>query len=118
MNNKKKRRIFACLIVFVIIATLICLASCSNKRRFDMDDMEWMLGKTSSEIEERYGSFDFIRGHKEKSEDGNYYSAGCCYEVKEKRVGPFGTDPAVYFQIHFDSEGRAYRFIYPWYIPA
>lgn len=90
----------------IMIAALACamlllsLAGCNTIYREDR-----FLGKTSSEIENSYGSFDCVL--MPAGEDGLYRSCQCGYTVKEPRVGVFGTSPEVLFFIHFDENGFA-----------
>ncbi len=68
-------------------------------------DEEWIIGKTSEEIKEKYGEFDHT--HNDPSEDGLYRDTSCGYLTKDKKVGSLGTSPEEYYMIRFDSEGRA-----------
>lgn len=100
-------------LLLLCILSLLCLTSCS---RYDED---WIIGKTSSEIEEKYGTFDVrIGGDQMKNKEGNYVSTCCGYLTREKQVGYLGTSPEEYFMIYFDKEGKAYRIEHPWYVPG
>ena len=67
-------------------------------------DVEWMIGKTSAEIAERYGQFHTTNA--ELGEDGKYRDGGCTYTVREFYKSTDGTPwPAVYVGIHFDESG-------------
>lgn len=117
MNNyvdciKKKHWMLICMAALLMIYGVMSLSSCAQKY-----DKEWILGKTSSEIEERYGPFDYC-GNTEYRSDGNYYNGGCAYRTKEERVGYFGTDPAEYYRVYFDSEGKAYEIKEKWFVPG
>ncbi len=109
MKHKKKYTFVLSLLL--LLTTLMSLSSCSGY------DEDRIIGKTSSEVEEMYGAFDYIMNG-EAAVDGNYYSCRCCYLVKDEKVGFFGTDPAEYVSISFDEEGKAYEVEYPWYIPG
>lgn len=90
-------------ILFVIITISLCLAifpGCSNNKY----DSEWIVGKDSSEVRERYGEFDCT--YMPISEDGLYRSR-CGYTIKEPKVGFLGTSPEVLFFISFDENGIA-----------
>ena len=99
------RGLVALLCAAMVLLNLFSLCSCGGKYKYDK---EWILGKTSSEIEERYGEFD--RKPRQGSiyeKDGNYYNAQAGYLLKEERVGYLGTDPAEYYMIWFDEYGQA-----------
>ncbi len=104
-----KYRCLAVSACLLLLSFLLCLSSCSY-------DEDRIIGKTSSEIEAEYGPFDYIYG--ESVADGSYCNAGCAYRTKEAHVGFFGTDPAEYYMIYFDAEGKACKVQYPWYVPG
>ncbi len=107
--NRCKRM---CLVsVFLLMLVLPLLTACSRY------DEEWIIGKTSSEIEERYGSFDYIMEN-EQFPDGSESCRRCAYLIKKERVGFFGTDPTEYFLIVFDADGKAQSIESPWYVPG
>ena len=117
MNNniiKKKHIIVTLCFVLLIMLTLINLVSCT-KTKYDKD---WILGKTSSEIEEKYGSFHSAPTSSDSKKDGNYFNCSCFYLIREERVGFFGTDPAMYYRIYFDSDGKAYDVREKWFVPG
>jgi len=95
---KRPARVGALLLA---LALLMSLAGCARHRY----DEGWILGKTSAEVEARYGPFA-ISGL-DRDEDGRYRSCLCGYVIKEKRVGALGTDPEILFVIHFNAEGIA-----------
>ena len=90
-------------ILLTILAILLCLVAfsgCTNSRY----DSEWIIGKTSSEVIEKYGEFDCA--HMPAGEGGLYRSK-CGYTIKEPQKGFFGTSPEVLFYISFDENGIA-----------
>ena len=97
MNIKK---IFSLLLIF----SLFFLFSSCVKNTYDT---EWIIGKTSAEIEARYGKF--YQCSMPISEDGLYRNARCSLLIKERRVGFLGTDPAEVLAISFDENGFAWR---------
>ena len=82
--------------------TLLCLALVSCSSRYHKKDV---LGKTSAEIINLYGPFDFMT--MDTSEDGLYRSCRCGYTIKEARAGFFGTSDEEMFFIVFDEDGIA-----------
>ncbi len=111
MKNKMKTH--KCIIASLIMLIMISLSSCFQKY-----DEQWILGKSSSEIEEKYGSFDYFYGNPDCRLDGNYYNGGCAYIVKEENVGFLGTSPSEYYMIYFSSDGKAYRIEEKWIVPG
>ena len=98
----------SCAILLLLCALcLSCLTSCS---RYDED---WILGKTSSEIVEKYGEFDLCFGGTELRADGNYYDGACGYVTKEIDPEIYPSDE--YYMIYFDEEGKAYKVEPSWY---
>ncbi len=91
-------------ILLGVLCILLALGLHSCSHRYDED---WILRKTEAEITERYGDFD-----------SRYGESGRGYLTREARVGYLGTDPAEYFMIYFDDEGKAYEVKYPWYVPG
>ena len=65
-------------------------------------DPDWMVGKTSMEIEEKYGAFHNC--YAELGPDGNYRSGYCRYTVKEGSEGS-APHPPTYLEIYFDEVG-------------
>ncbi len=63
------------------------------------------IGKTSSEIMNEFGSFDFVS--MPADEDGLYRNCKCGYTVKEPQKGFLGTSPEVLIFIKFDENGIA-----------
>lgn len=96
MNTKK-------IFILLLLSLLLLLCSC-NKNPYDT---EWIIGKTSAEIEERYGAF--YQCSMPVSEDGLYRNCRCSLVIKERRVEFLGTDPAEVLAISFDENGIAYK---------
>ena len=103
----KKRKILLALLCLCFLLPL-CLSGCSGHSY----DTDWIIGKTSAEIQERYGTFyqvivlpygDLI----EVNEDTICKNAKGYYLTKEERVGYLGTYPEEYFVIRFDENGIA-----------
>lgn len=88
---------------FLVISLLFLFSSCTKNPY----DTEWIIGKTSAEIEERYG--EFYQCSMPVSEDGLYRNCRCSLVIKERRVGFLGTDPAEVLSISFDENGIAYK---------
>ncbi len=92
------------LVAFILLVCLFAmLFSACSKHPYDE---EWILGKTSAEIEAKYGSFD--RQGNYRQEDGKFYSCRVGYIIKESRVSFFGRTTEELFIIHFNAEGIAY----------
>ncbi len=70
-------------------------------------DEKWIIGKTSKEIEEKYGIFQGTSDLRNK--EGLFCNAVCSYELQEKRVGYLGTSPPINFSIYFDDKGIAVK---------
>ena len=100
-KNMKKKILSLCLIVSLMFA----LFGCASDWRYNK---EWMLGKTSKQIQARYGEFDTHT--KEVSEDGLYRDCKCGYYVNADAKQMIGGDPEppVYLYIKFDVNGIAY----------
>lgn len=95
----KRRRI---VVFFLLVCLLTTLFSACSKHPYDE---EWILGKTSAEIEAKYGRFD--REENRPQEDGMFYSCSVGYIIKESRVSFFGMTTEELFIIHFNAEGIA-----------
>lgn len=69
-------------------------------------DKEWIIGKTSAEIEQKYGAFDISMI---PLDDGDvlYRNCGCGYMTKRGVQGLLGTPTDEFFMIYFDSDGIA-----------
>ena len=90
-------------IVWVFLSTILCLAAlagCSDSRY----DVDWIIGKTSAEVIDKYGEFDCT--YMPAGEDGLYRSK-CGDTSKDSRRGFLGTSPEVLLFIRFDENGIA-----------
>ena len=87
------------LLCFLLI---IMLSGCGKK--FNSDDY---IGKTSAEIIDKYGEFDYVIG--ETDDSGLFTNTKCGYTSKEKRIGFLGTSEEEFFFIYFDENGDAYK---------
>ena len=98
-HNMEKKRII--LVVFSIIIVFLLLvinrSSRYNERNF--------IGKTSAEIINQYGPFDFVTLYPE--EDGLYKNCKCGYTIQESSTGFWGTSRELLFFIVFDENGIA-----------
>ena len=100
---KKTKRFISIFILCVLLSTV--LSGCGY-------DEEWIIGKTSVEIQEQYGTFyrvELLPGgpYVQADADVFYKNADCYYLIKEERVGYLGTYPEEYFVIRFDENGIA-----------
>ncbi|MBR4054518.1 MAG: hypothetical protein IKK06_06915 [Clostridia bacterium] len=100
----KKRKILLALLCLCFLLPL-CLSGCGY-------DEEWIIGKTSAEIQERYGTFYQVivlpyGDPIEVNEDTICKNAKGYYLIEEERVGWLGTYPEEYFVIRFDENGIA-----------
>ena len=90
-------------IVWILLSTILCLAAlagCSDSRY----DVDWIIGKTSAEVIDKYGEFDCT--YMPAGEDGLYRSK-CGYTVKDPQRGFLGTSSEVLLFISFDENGIA-----------
>lgn len=102
VNSTKniKKILSLCLIVSLMFA----LFGCASDWRYNK---EWMTGKTSKQIQARYGDFD---GHSEEaSEDGLYRDCRCVYILKKDQRNWGGTEFDEFLYILFDENGIAYK---------
>ena len=68
-------------------------------------DIFWINGKTSSEIETRYGAFSQCGMPPDR--DGLYRNCRCSLLIRDEQVGFFGKIPAKVLAITFDERGFA-----------
>ena len=90
--------------ILLLILLVAILAIIFPREKYDK---EWIIGKTSLEIEARYGEFDLCENI--RSPDGLYRNSNCGYMTKEGKAGFFGTPPDKFLSIYFDSNGIAYK---------
>ena len=102
---------FKICILLLLLFGIVLLCACSTlptlivARKYDK---EWIIGKTSSEIQERYGEFELILCDLCVNEDGNYCKTGCGYMTK--KWSDIATAKDEFFMIYFDANGFAYEF--------
>ena len=90
-------------IVSVILSTVLCLTlftGCSDSRY----DVDWIIGKTSAEIIDKYGEFDCTYMW---AGNVGLYRSKCGYTIKDPQRGFLGTSPEVLLFINFDENGIA-----------
>ena len=111
MTAERKFCIFSVILLVVLVLLLvICLFFGTEISRWFAAlkfDEDWIIGKKSSEIEEKYGKFDI--GMSNQTENGIIVDGKAGYLTKEKHVGYLGTDPEEFYAIYFDSDGIAYK---------
>lgn len=95
MKYTKKLLLLWLLLIFI-------LSGCGKK--FNSDDY---IGKTSADIIEEYGDFDYVL--EDTDPEGLYKSTKCGYTYREKKVGFLGTSEEEFFFIHFNERGIAYK---------
>ena len=78
----------------------------SNTLKRGNFDKEWIIGKTSAEIEQKYGAFDISMMPLGEG-DILYRNCGCGYMTKRGVQGLSGTPTDEFFMIYFDSDGIA-----------
>ena len=91
------KRFIALILSLTFVLALVGCSSTYNAEDF--------IGKTSTEIINRYGPFDCTG--MPVSEDGLYRNCKCGYTIKEPQTGFLGTTPEVLFFISFDENGIA-----------
>ena len=102
----KKKLIIA---IAILLLSCTCMTSCTMLRlggallsmippleRSDFDE-EWIIGKSYDEVVAEYGEYH----HRTITEIGKYE---IYYLKREKHVGPFGTDPEIYYVIYFKDD--------------
>ena len=96
----KQKRITLAVISIFIMVFLLSVANRSsryNEKNF--------VGKTSAEIINQYGPFDFVTLY--PKEDGLYKNCRCGYIIQESSTGFWGTSREMMFFIVFDESGIA-----------
>ena len=101
------------LTIVMLFSLVTGLFSCEKKPAYDK---EWILGKTYSEIQEKYGEFDMKTAENDELASRGIYCS-CAYVIKPKRVGYLGTTEAEYYMIYFKG-GVAIRVDESYYIPG
>jgi len=90
-------------ISLILCAVLVLFSACTHQSF----DAEWIIGKTSAEIEERYGPFD--RLGMEYQKDGLLYNTDAGYVISESRTTWHGRTTETLFVVHFNEDGIADR---------
>lgn len=89
----------AALLAVILLAAVLC--SCGGSDY----DTDWIVGKTSAQIEERYGPF--YQCGMPAGADGLYRNCRCSLVITPRRAGFLGTSPAEVLAISFDGNGVA-----------
>ena len=104
MKNKKLRGLLTFLSVLLVMA-LVC-------QIYYVYQINWIMGKTSEEVRERYGQF--VSYSKPPDEDGIVRNGVGYYCIIPARGGFLGTYPAYMFGIGFDQDGYADKCYFRW----
>lgn len=89
----------------ILISFLLCTVLLFSACKQHHYDAEWIIGKTSAEIEEKYGKFD--RKEWDYQEDGLLYGTDAGYIIKESRQSWYGKTTEELFVVRFNQEGIA-----------
>ncbi|MBE6579774.1 MAG: hypothetical protein E7651_08235 [Ruminococcaceae bacterium] len=94
------------------IVFLLCTVLCTVLSGCGGYDTEWIVGKTSVEIQEQYGTFYMVKllpdsRYVQADTEVLYTNAKGYYLIEDERVGWLGTYPEEYFVIRFDENGIA-----------
>lgn len=83
-------------LLFPLLIIIVFSTDCSMEYVYDPD---WIIGKTSAQIIEKYGEFDRAQGTPSQS-DGLYRNCVCSYIIVPPRPAILDIDnPEVYFSI-------------------
>ena len=93
------------IIGFSLLITLL-FTLCACREDTGMYEPDWIIGKTSLEVEERYG--EFYQPSILRSSDGLFRNTACHYLLREKPTF-FGDVEITLFSITFDENGIAYE---------
>ncbi len=94
------KKLCAVLVILLLFSLCGC-GACSPYREKDF------IGLSSQEIIRQFGEFDHTSTAPDS--EGIFRNCYCGYIIRDKVVGLFGTEPPVYFLIHFDALGIAYK---------
>lgn len=86
----------------MLVIVVLCFSPRFKPLKYDED---WIIGKTSIEIVNKYGEFNCEE--MPVCEDGLFRQCRCGYTIEEPRVGYLGTSPEVLYFITFDKNGVA-----------
>lgn len=131
-------KIIRCYVIFILITILlITFSSCSplrsaysiceglyenitadikslyNENKYDAD---WMIGKTSQEIIDRYGLFNMCSDLPD--EDGLFRNRVCGYITRERTHGFMDAHREEFLFIYFNSDGIAYDYEWDKLLPG
>jgi len=88
-------------VLFLILVLSLIFSACSD---YKYDD-EWIVGKSSAQIEEKYGSFD--RRAVAYDADGLLRNCRAGYVIEPSRKTWHGKTTEQLFCVHFDADGIA-----------
>ena len=95
------KKIICAVLLFTLLLTL-----CACKEDTGIYDPNWIIGKTSLEVEERYG--EFYQPSILRSSDGLFRNTACHYLLRERPM--FFCDVEItLFSIYFNENGIAYE---------
>ena len=110
-------------IIAILFLIALCFTGCNFENleadfeylhnRYIKYDVDWMMGKTSQEIIDRYGYFNMCSNYPD--EDGLFKNVVCGYTIRERTPGFMDAIPERLLYIHFDSTGIADA--YEWNMP-
>ena len=101
----------------IALSILLCCIAAFCSCTFYPYKEKHIIGRTSSEIVELYGEFDWFFGSDLRvDENGNYCSGACGYKIGEMNREVYPSP--MYYMIWFDDEGKAYEIDDIWYIPG
>ncbi len=93
------------IIGFSLLITLL-FTLCACREDTGMYEPDWIIGKTSLQIESKYG--EFYQEGTLRSSDGLFRNTECHYFLKERPLF-FGDVEITLFSIHFNENGIADR---------
>lgn len=94
----KTRRMIIIVLLSILITLAVAVVCCQITY---WHHKNWIIGKTSLQIQEQYGEFD--QAGMPPASDGLHKNCGCSYYITKKLYG----DYLYMFCITFDSDGRA-----------
>lgn len=94
------------LLVILSISFTSCLSLRLNKKY--AYDADWMIGKTSFQIQEKFGQFNYTSA--DRNEDGLYYNCECgYYTFRGEGIFYNGVIWQKYLILHFNEDGIVYK---------
>lgn len=91
-------------IICSVLLISLLLTLCACKEDTGIYDPDWIIGKTSLEVEERYG--EFYQKGATRSPDGLFRNTHCHYFLRERPMF-FDDVEITLFSIGFDENGVA-----------